>query len=382
MINLSPVEILKHQYIIPSSLSMLKFAKAAGIDDTAVRNVVSCKRMMSSRFISKLARFTGTNPMYWHELQVAYQFSKYLAQNTRRPIISKIKAKPKRIFYPNNQLNLHAHEVLHKNYTLEERSQSIIDQRILNRILSGTKRINFKTAFKLSSVFKESNPIHWLKIQLALDIDQYIEKRAKIPEQLKFDLLDYKNNLQNQPSTNQESLLHPGITLNSSIIIPSKIRLIEWSHIFSIGKKRLRNILHGKDDLSLDLSIKLSQLFDTAPTHWLNLQLLYYTNLKVPYVTNERIDLSKRRVGVRENVMKPGDVLYENYLFPMRWKVHEFASHIGVKVTRLDHLKQGSVNIDFDLALRISEALGMDPMFWLKLQLVYSIKHNKSLPLR
>jgi len=57
--------------------------------------------------------------------------------------------------------------------------------------------------------------------------------------------------------------------------------------------------------------------------------------------------------------MKPGDVLYENYLFPMRWKVHEFASHIGVKVSRLDHLKQGSVIIDFDLALRISEALGM-----------------------
>jgi addiction module HigA family antidote len=171
-------------------------------------------------------------------------------------------------------------------------------------------------------------------------------------------LLDYKNNLQNQPSTNQESLLHPGIILNSSIVIPSKIRLIEWSHIFSIGKKRLRNILHGKDDLSLELSIKLSQLFDTAPTHWLNLQLLYYTNL---YVTNESIVLSKRRVGVSENVMKPGDVLYENYLFPMRWKVHEFASHIdiGVKVSRLDHLKQGSVIIDFDLALRISEALGM-----------------------
>lgn len=169
-------------------------------------------------------------------------------------------------------------------------------------------------------------------------------------------MLDYKNNLQNQPSTNQESLLHPGIILNSSIVIPSKIRLIEWSHIFSIGKKRLRNILHGKDDLSLELSIKLSQLFDTAPTHWLNLQLLYYTNL---YVTNESIVLSKRRVGVSENVMKPGDVLYENYLFPMRWKVHEFASHIGVKVSRLDHLKQGSVIIDFDLALRISEALGM-----------------------
>lgn len=382
MINLSPVEILKHQYIIPSSLSMLKFAKAAGIDDTAVRNVVSCKRMMSSRFISKLARFTGTNPMYWHELQVAYQFSKYLAQNTRRPIISKIKAKPKRIFYPNNQLNLHAHEVLHKNYTLEERSQSIIDQRILNRILSGTKRINFKTAFKLSSVFKESNPIHWLKIQLALDIDQYIETRPKIPEQLKFELLDYKNNLQNQPSANQESLLHPGISLNSSIVIPSKIRLIEWSQLFSIGKKRLRKILLGEDDISLDLSIKLGQLFNTTPTHWLNLQISYYANLDVPNVIIQSSELSKRRESVKKNGKRPGDILFENYLFPMHWKVHEFASHIGVKVSKLDHLRQGLIIIDFDLALRISEALGMDPMFWLKLQLVYSIKQNKSLPIR
>jgi addiction module HigA family antidote len=70
------------------------------------------------------------------------------------------------------------------------------------------------------------------------------------------------------------------------------------------------------------------------------------------------------------NPAHPGEVLRE-YMGEM--SVTRLAEHIGVTRPTLSRLLNGSSGISADMALKLSEAFGTSPDFWLNMQTQYEL---------
>lgn len=73
------------------------------------------------------------------------------------------------------------------------------------------------------------------------------------------------------------------------------------------------------------------------------------------------------------NARHPG-VLVENWVKASPLGVMPFADHIGVKRNALYKLFRGEMPISAAMALRLAQAFGNSPMFWMNLQAQYDLK--------
>jgi len=72
--------------------------------------------------------------------------------------------------------------------------------------------------------------------------------------------------------------------------------------------------------------------------------------------------------------IKPGEILFEEFLQPMNIGQNQFARDIDVPVSRIADIIKGKRSITPDTALRFSRAFGTSPEFWLNLQMSYDLK--------
>lgn len=70
----------------------------------------------------------------------------------------------------------------------------------------------------------------------------------------------------------------------------------------------------------------------------------------------------------------PGDVLIEEFLRPMGISQNQLAKDINVPANRISQIIHGKREISADTALRLGKYFGIEPEFWLNLQLRYNIK--------
>jgi addiction module HigA family antidote len=70
----------------------------------------------------------------------------------------------------------------------------------------------------------------------------------------------------------------------------------------------------------------------------------------------------------------PGDVLIEEFLRPMDISQNKLARDINVPANRISQIVNGKREISADTALRLGRYFGIEPEFWLNLQLRYNIK--------
>ncbi len=70
----------------------------------------------------------------------------------------------------------------------------------------------------------------------------------------------------------------------------------------------------------------------------------------------------------------PGDVLIEEFLRPMDISQNKLAKDINVPANRISQIVNGKREITADTALRLGRYFGIEPEFWLNLQLRYNIK--------
>jgi addiction module HigA family antidote len=75
----------------------------------------------------------------------------------------------------------------------------------------------------------------------------------------------------------------------------------------------------------------------------------------------------------------PGEILKEEFLFPLKISVYRLAKEINVPQTRLSEIIKGKRNISTDTALRLSSFFGNSPKFWLGLQIDYDIEEEYKL---
>ena len=67
------------------------------------------------------------------------------------------------------------------------------------------------------------------------------------------------------------------------------------------------------------------------------------------------------------NPARPGEIL-QGWLVDLRVTVTAFAMHIGISRVMLSKILHGHAAVSADMDLRLSEALGTSPGYWLALQ--------------
>jgi len=67
-----PGEILREEFLVPLGMSMNKLALAIRVPATRIADLVHEKRAISSETALRLARYFGTTPDFWMNLQARY----------------------------------------------------------------------------------------------------------------------------------------------------------------------------------------------------------------------------------------------------------------------------------------------------------------------
>lgn len=74
----------------------------------------------------------------------------------------------------------------------------------------------------------------------------------------------------------------------------------------------------------------------------------------------------------------PGDILLEEFLQPMGITESRLANDIQVPANRISQIIRGQREITADTALRLGKYFGIEPEFWMNLQMRYNMKIAKN----
>jgi addiction module HigA family antidote len=69
----------------------------------------------------------------------------------------------------------------------------------------------------------------------------------------------------------------------------------------------------------------------------------------------------------------PGEILAEEYLAPLSLSATALAREIGVPGNRISDIIRGRRGMTADTAIRLGLFFGVDPRFWLNLQMAYDL---------
>ncbi len=78
----------------------------------------------------------------------------------------------------------------------------------------------------------------------------------------------------------------------------------------------------------------------------------------------------------------PGEILYNDFLEPLELSQKQFAEHLGWTYPRLNEIINMRRGVTADSALAFAEAFGMEPEFWLNLQIQWDIWHARQTHIR
>lgn len=87
-----PGEILQEEFLRPMEISGYRLAKSLAIKPQTVNDIVLKKRGISADMAVRLARYFGTSPEFWMNLQSAYELAK--VRSTLGRSIEKIRPHP------------------------------------------------------------------------------------------------------------------------------------------------------------------------------------------------------------------------------------------------------------------------------------------------
>jgi antitoxin HigA-1 len=68
-----PGEVLREDFLIPLQMSINRLAIALGVPQTRMAEIVNGRRAITSDTAFRLARFFGTTPEFWLNMQTGYE---------------------------------------------------------------------------------------------------------------------------------------------------------------------------------------------------------------------------------------------------------------------------------------------------------------------
>jgi addiction module HigA family antidote len=379
----SPGWVLLNKYIKPSKESIGDWKHRMHPLKTNLSKIISGEYCFSLKFCIWLAKETQTSPQYWLHLQNAYKLECYSRSRDEKEAIPRIwnkldPVKPGHALVSGLMLKLNlTSPVLGRAMNLATSS--------VNQIISRSKRINFEIAGKLG-VVSGWGAKYWLDIQTRQDVLKELNVSLELMNAQYPSLNNYfKLNLQkkaivtkNSSHSNKSAYHHPGKILLMKYFKRSGISLLDWSYFFDLSSRRLKRIVTAKSELSIGLIFRISKIFATKPEYWIELQNTFYAR-KCTREIRKRLSLG-RLTAIKKKEMKRdliGKRLLEKFLEPMNWSLFEFADHLKMARPLIVHLVAGRQRVNFEVAIRLAESLGTDPMFWLNLQVEQDIAKAK-----
>jgi len=79
-------------------------------------------------------------------------------------------------------------------------------------------------------------------------------------------------------------------------------------------------------------------------------------------------------MGKRLEPITPGEILLEEFMKPLNITQAQLAKDINVPPNRISQIIHGKREITADTALRLGRYFGIEPEFWLNLQVRYNMK--------
>ena len=73
------------------------------------------------------------------------------------------------------------------------------------------------------------------------------------------------------------------------------------------------------------------------------------------------------------NLMHPGEVLEELYLYPLGMSAGALAKRLSVPRTRIERIVKCQTSVTPDTACRLAKALGTTPLYWMNMQTSYDL---------
>ena len=71
--------------------------------------------------------------------------------------------------------------------------------------------------------------------------------------------------------------------------------------------------------------------------------------------------------------LHPGEVLFEEFLKPLKISQNKLGRCLGVSPRRINEIIHGKRSVTADTALRLARYFGNSPQFWLGLQMDYDL---------
>ncbi|MEK7069128.1 MAG: HigA family addiction module antitoxin [Patescibacteria group bacterium] len=85
--NIHPGEILAEEFLAPLHITQYRLARNTGMPPRRVNEIVHGTRAVTADTALRLARFFGTTPHFWMNLQTRYDLA--ASERTLAPILSK-----------------------------------------------------------------------------------------------------------------------------------------------------------------------------------------------------------------------------------------------------------------------------------------------------
>ena len=76
IVNIHPGEILQEEFLVPMGISAYKLSKSIGVQQTRISLILKGKRGITADTAIRLAKFFGTTPEFWMNLQREYDLRK------------------------------------------------------------------------------------------------------------------------------------------------------------------------------------------------------------------------------------------------------------------------------------------------------------------
>jgi len=243
---------------------------------------------------------------------------------------------------------------------------------VFRKYFSGSDgNFDYKVAGRLGEALGTS-PKFWLDLQSKQDLNIYLQKNPLLAKY--FDNWSPPKKADRTLHHYNSTPIHPGSILEKNFIQPSGIAILYWADFFCMNPRSLQRILSGKNLLDLKFISLLAKAFNTKASYWIELQNEYLSHQYFKQHSSKlKIEPIKPGIIIRRthNPLLPGQILINRFLKPMNIPISEFTRHIGVNKNAVKHLTTGHNNIDLSLAVKLSQALGTTPMYWLDLQMKY-----------